>query len=473
MTEQAFMQLALAEARAAMAAGEVPVGAVVVKGGQVIATGRNAPVDAHDPTAHAEIIALRAAAAALGNYRLDDCELYVTLEPCAMCSGAMLHARLKRVVFGAADPKTGAAGSVLNLFDLDKLNHQTALKGGVLAQESATLLQSFFSERRFTQRKVALMNHPLPESALRTPDTAFEGLPDYPWQPHYRSDLPVLQGLRMHYLDEPAALPQSAAPLTYLCLHGNPAWSYLYRKMIPTFLAAGHRVVAPDLIGFGKSDKPKKDAFHHFEFHRQMLLEFIEEMDLQRVVLVVQDWGGLLGLTLPMAAPHRFRGLLVMNTLLATGDAPLPAGFHSWRQMCAKNPEFDVGRLFARGNPHMSPAECAAYNAPFPDRGHRAALRAFPPMVPELPDAEGAALARLARDFWQTRWSGQTLMAIGEADPVFVPALMDALRDQIRGAAQGPCLRIAQAGHFVQEHGQGIAAQAVEFFTPPVGYSAP
>ena len=473
MTEQHYMQLALAEARAAMAAGEVPVGAVVVKGGQVIATGRNAPIDAHDPTAHAEIIALRAAAAALGNYRLDDCELYVTLEPCAMCSGAMLHARLARVVFGAADPKTGAAGSVLNLFDEDKLNHQTALKGGVLAQESATLLQSFFSERRFTQRKVALMNHPLPESALRTPDTAFEGLPDYPWQPHYRSDLPALQGLRMHYLDEPAALPQSAAPLTYLCLHGNPAWSYLYRKMIPTFLAAGHRVVAPDLIGFGKSDKPKKDAFHHFEFHRQMLLEFIDHMDLQRVVLVVQDWGGLLGLTLPMAAPHRYRGLLVMNTLLATGDAPLPAGFHAWRQMCAKNPEFDVGRLFARGNPHMSPAECAAYNAPFPDCGHRAALRAFPPMVPELPDAEGAALARQARDFWQTRWSGQTLMAIGEADPVFVPALMDALRDQIRGAAQGPCLRIPQAGHFVQEHGQGIAAQAVEFFTPPVGYSAP
>ena len=472
MNDQAMMQLALNEARKAMAGGEVPVGAVVVRNGQVIGIGRNAPIDAHDPTAHAEINAIRAAAKVLGNYRLDDCELYVTLEPCAMCSGAMLHARLKRVVFGAADPKTGAAGSVLNLFDEDKLNHQTALKGGVLAQESATLLQSFFSERRFTHKKVALMNHPLSESALRTPDTAFEGLPDYPWRPHYRSDLPALRGLRMHYLDEPATLPLSAAPLTYLCLHGNPAWSYLYRKMIPTFLAAGHRVVAPDLVGFGKSDKPKKDAFHHFEFHRQMLLEFIQEMDLQRVVLVVQDWGGLLGLTLPMAAPHRYTGLLVMNTLLATGDAPLPAGFHAWRQMCANNPGFDVGRLFARGNPHMSPAECAAYNAPFPDRGHRAALRAFPPMVPELPDAEGAALARQARDFWQTRWSGQTLMAIGEADPVFVPALMDALRGQIRGAAHGPCLRMPQAGHFVQEHGQNIAAQAVEFFTPPVGYSS-
>jgi tRNA(Arg) A34 adenosine deaminase TadA len=129
MSDEVFMRQALAEARQAAAAGEVPVGAVVVRRGEVIATGRNAPVDGHDPTAHAEIVALRAAAQALGNYRLDDCELFVTLEPCAMCSGAMLHARLKRVVFGAADPKTGAAGSVLNLFGEPRLNHQTTLAG--------------------------------------------------------------------------------------------------------------------------------------------------------------------------------------------------------------------------------------------------------------------------------------------------------------------------------------------------------
>ena len=135
--------MALAEAALAAAAGEVPVGAVVVRRGEVIATGRNAPVDAHDPTAHAEMVALRAAALAIGNYRLDDCELYVTLEPCAMCSGAMLHARLKRVVFGAFDPKTGAAGSVINLFAQPQLNHQTALQGGVMAEDSAALLQKF------------------------------------------------------------------------------------------------------------------------------------------------------------------------------------------------------------------------------------------------------------------------------------------------------------------------------------------
>jgi tRNA(adenine34) deaminase len=130
---------------------------VVVQGGRVIATGRNAPIEGHDPTAHAEIAALRAAALALGNYRLPDCTLYVTLEPCAMCSGAMLHARLQRVVFGAPDPKTGAAGSVINLFDQPQLNHQTALQGGVLASQSAALLKAFFSQRREEKRVQTLL----------------------------------------------------------------------------------------------------------------------------------------------------------------------------------------------------------------------------------------------------------------------------------------------------------------------------
>jgi tRNA(adenine34) deaminase len=150
-----FMQLALAQAALAGQAGEVPVGAVVVCNGQVVATGRNAPIEGHDPTAHAEIIALRAAANALGNYRLPNCELYVTLEPCAMCSGAMLHARLKRVVFGAPDAKTGAAGSVINLFDQQQLNHQTALTGGVCAAAAAALLKDFFSRRRLEKRNQA------------------------------------------------------------------------------------------------------------------------------------------------------------------------------------------------------------------------------------------------------------------------------------------------------------------------------
>ena len=450
-----FMQQALVLAREAGAAGEVPVGAVVVRDGQVISRGRNSPVGQHDPTAHAEIVALREAALALGNYRLDGCELFVTLEPCAMCSGAMLHARLQRVVFGAADPKTGVAGSVLDLFAQRQLNHQTQVQGGVLAQECAALLAEFFRARREQARTA---QQPLRDDALRTPEALFDGLPGYPWDPKYLHDLPSLDGLRLHYLDE----EPPGAQRTWLCLHGNPAWSYLYRKMIPVFLEAGDRVVAPDLIGFGKSDKPKKDGSHSFGWHRQVLLEFIERLDLANVVLVVQDWGGLLGLTLPMAAPARYAGLLMMNTALGTGDEPLSPGFLAWREMNAKNPEFDIARLFARGNPRLSSQECAAYAAPFPDRGHRAALRAFPPMVPDSPAADGAATSCQARDFWSREWAGQSLMAVGALDPVLGPPVMRSLQRLIRGCPEPVVLE--QAGHFVPEDGEQVARLAVGYF---------
>ncbi len=463
-----FLQLALNEAQAAAQAGEVPVGAVVVKDGQVIATGRNAPIGTHDPTAHAEIVALRTAAAKLGNYRLDDCELYVTLEPCAMCAGAMLHARLKRVVYAAADPKTGAAGSVTNLFAHAQLNHQTQIQsaidlGAACAQfhwASSQLLQNFFAKKRTLQHEQRQQQHPLREDALRTPDSAFANLPGYDWPPSYVSDLPSLQGLRMHYLDIAAENEHSLT--TYLCLHGNPAWSYLYRKMIPIFAASGARVLAPDMIGFGKSDKPKKDSFHSFTWHRQCLLDLVERLDLKNVVLVVQDWGGILGLTLPLSSPQRYKGLVVMNTALATGQVPLSEGFKAWREMCKAKPDFDIARLFSRGDKAMSEAECAAYMAPFPDAGHRAATRAFPPMVPEFEASDGAAVSRAAMDFWRNEWSGQTLMAIGMQDPVLGEGVMRSLQKIIRNCPE-PML-LPQAGHFVQEHGETIAQRAVQMF---------
>ena len=161
MPDTDFMQLALAQAQHAWALGEVPVGAVVVKDGELVSVGYNQPIGRHDPTAHAEIVALRAAAEKLGNYRLPGCELFVTLEPCAMCSGAIMHARLARVVYGAADPKTGACGSVLNLFGHEQLNHHTELVGGVLADEASAMLRGFFAERR------ALARSPVP---LGTPE---------------------------------------------------------------------------------------------------------------------------------------------------------------------------------------------------------------------------------------------------------------------------------------------------------------
>jgi tRNA(adenine34) deaminase len=471
------MQAALAQASLAAQAGEVPVGAVIVKDGQIIARAFNAPIATHDPCAHAEVLALRAAGQTLQNYRLDGCTLYVTVEPCAMCAGAILHARLPRVVFGAFEPKTGAAGSVLNVFTEPRLNHQTRVTGGVMAADCAAIMARFFQDQRAQQRVQGdhlqrIQPTRLRPDAVRTPDTRFENLPGYPWPPHYVSDLPSLDGLRMHYLDVmpskdiPSNAPRASAnqgrALTYVCLHGNPAWSYLYRKMIPVFAEAGYRVLAPDLIGFGKSDKPKKEAAHSFSWHRQVLLEWIEHLDLRNIVLVVQDWGGLLGLTLPMASSERYAGLLVMNTLLATAQSPLSGGFVAWRDMCAKHPEFDVARLFARGNPQMSPQECAAYMAPFPDAGHRAALRRFPPMVPESASDDGAAVSREAEQFWQAQWHGQTLMVIGAQDPVLGTPVMTALQQRIR-ACPDP-LVLQHAGHFVPEHGEAIARAAVDGF---------
>jgi tRNA(adenine34) deaminase len=154
MQDSIYMHQAISQAHNAWALGEVPVGAVVVKDGEIVATGFNQPIGTHDPTAHAEIMALRAAAEILGNYRLPGCELYVTLEPCAMCAGAMMHARLARVIFGAPDPKTGACGSVVNLFEQEKLNHHTQVTGGVMAEECGTLLKEFFAERRRAAQKL-------------------------------------------------------------------------------------------------------------------------------------------------------------------------------------------------------------------------------------------------------------------------------------------------------------------------------
>ena len=407
MSDEDFMELALVQARQAAALGEVPVGAVVIRQGEVIATGRNAPIDGHDPTAHAEIVALRAAALALGNYRLDECELFVTLEPCAMCSGAMLNARLKRVVFGATEPKTGAAGSVINLFAQAQLNHQTALQGGVLAGQSRALMQDFFRQRRAVLREASRQRHPLRDDALRTPDAAFEGLPGYPWQPHYVSDLPALGGLRMHYLDEQNCREEgSTSPLTYLCLHGNTAWSYEFRKMIPPLVQAGHRVIAPDLIGFGKSDKPKKDSFHTFSRHRQILLELVERLDLQNIVLVVPARSGLLGLTLPMAAPERYLNLRIMNTLQTGIELPFSAGFRVWQEMSAQTSDVDEPPGNTPGHPQMSPEEIAACCVPFPDQGHRAALRAFSAMTIDGETADGAAISLEAHRFWLDRRIG-------------------------------------------------------------------
>lgn len=329
------MRAALSEAQAADAAGEVPVGAVVVCNGVVVGRGHNACVHTHDPSAHAEMLALRAAAQTLGNYRLDHCELFVTLEPCIMCAGAMMHARLKRVVFGAFDPKTGAAGSVLNLFALPQLNHHTQVIGGLLAGDCAVLLLQFFARQREHQQQQK--NQPgraLREDALRTPARHFELLPGMPTPSCYLSDLPSLAGLKLHYIDTGPV----DAPFTQLYLHGPQDWSYCWRSQVAQATHAGQRVVCPDLIGFGMSDKPKKAAFHTLAWHVRMLEEFIDHLALNDLELRVPENQQELGKHLLAKMPQRFSRFTVVQA---------------------------------------DSMSLAAQRAPFPDAGHEAALRAF------------------------------------------------------------------------------------------------
>lgn len=324
-TDEQGMQLALAQAREAGAAGEVPVGAVVVKGGRVVATGRNSPIGAQDPTAHAEVVALREAARLLGNYRLDGCTLYVTLEPCAMCSGAILHGRLERVVFGAPDPRTGAAGSVLNLFAHAQLNHQTKVVGGVLAEECGQLLKDFFKPRR--------INHaPLREDALRTPEAAFQAQPESPGTEVWLDDLPSLQGLRLYFLD---TAPSGGFDAT-LWIHGAEGCALGWREAV--LAAPQGRHIVPDLIGFGRSDKPKKEAFHQIQTHAQILHELCDRLGLSQVQLI---------------------GTHDVAPMLQALTARQP-GRYTLAEPCE---QADTGH--------------SARNAPYPDKGYRAGPRAL------------------------------------------------------------------------------------------------
>lgn len=289
-------------------------------------------------------------------------------------------------------------------------------------------------------------------NALRTPDQRFANLPGYAFAQHYIE----IGGLRLHYVDEG---PRDAA-VTALCLHGEPSWAYLYRKMIPPFVAAGLRVVAPDFFGFGRSDKPEDDAWYSFDRHRDTLLQLVQALDLRNVLLVVQDWGGLIGLTLPLVQPERTTRLLVMNTGLGTGT--VTEGFKRWRDYSNSQPDLAVGKLIQRGTPGLSDAEAAAYDAPFPEQRYKAGVRAFPNLVPDREDAPGAAISREAAGFWEERWAGDSFMAIGMTDPVLGAPVMHALRKLIRGCPEP--LEAADGGHFVQERGDRIAAAALRHF---------
>ncbi len=297
----------------------------------------------------------------------------------------------------------------------------------------------------------------MPIDAVRTPDERFASLPGYDFTPNYVDDLPGYEGLRVHYVDEG---PKDATH-TFLCLHGQPSWSYLYRKMAPVFLEAGGRVIAPDWLGFGKSDKPVEDAVYTFDFHRDMMMALIERLDLTNITLVCQDWGGLLGLTIPQDMPERFKRLIVMNTAIAVGQSP-GEGFDNWKAFAASQPDMDVGALMKRGTPILSDAEAAAYGAPYPDVTYKAGVRRFPEMVMVSPEMDGVGISRRARQWWASEWDGESFMAVGMQDPVLGPNQMADLRATIKGCPTP--MEIADGGHFVQEWGEPIARAALKAF---------
>ena len=290
--------------------------------------------------------------------------------------------------------------------------------------------------------------------ALRTSEKDFENLPDWPYRPNYIDDLKGFEDLRVHYVDEGSALSNDV----FLCLHGQPTWSYLYRKMIPTFLGSGARVIAPDWFGFGRSDKPVHDETYTYTFHRNMILAFMRQLDLKNITLVVQDWGGLLGLTLPVEEPDRFKRLLVMNTTIATGCS-LGKGFEDWRAYSNSNPDLDIKKLMMRTTTILSQDEASAYNAPFPDIRYKAGVRRFPRMVMTKPDMEGVEVSKRALAYLQDKWGGESFMAVGMKDPVLGPQAMQFLQSQIRNCPS--IMKIPDGGHFIQEWGKEIAEAAL------------
>jgi len=289
--------------------------------------------------------------------------------------------------------------------------------------------------------------------AVRTPDERFTDLPDYPFEARYAS----VGDLRMHYVDEG---PRAGAPV--LMLHGEPSWSYLYRHMIPVFAEGGMRALAPDLIGFGKSDKPTKMGDYSYQAHLDWVADWMTGLDLRGITLICQDWGSLIGLRLAAEHPDRFDRIVVANGFLPTGDRDPGRAFKVWRSFARYTPYFPIGRIVDFGcRRSLTPAERAAYDAPFPDSSYQAGARAFPRLVPTSPNDPAAPANRAA---WEAlgRWDKPFLTLFGARDPILGRA-DEPLRAHVPGAAGQPHARL-DGSHFVQEDcGVEIARRTLEW----------
>ncbi|MCH8949012.1 MAG: haloalkane dehalogenase [Chloroflexi bacterium] len=290
--------------------------------------------------------------------------------------------------------------------------------------------------------------------ALRTPDDRFAGLPGYDFEPHYVE----VDGLRMHYVDEG---PRAASPV--LLLHGEPSWSYLYRKMIPIISAAGHRAIAPDIIGFGRSDKPVNRDDYTYQRHVDWMTAFVEQLDLQDITLFCQDWGGLIGLRIAAEHPERFARIIAANTMLPTGDNPPGEAFLRWQKFSQTSPVFEIGRLLQGATVSTLPDDVvAAYDAPFPDDTYKAGARQFPALVPTSPDDPAAPANRKAWEVLEA-WEKPFLTAFSDSDPI-TGGGDRVFQARVPGTKGQPHTTIVGGGHFLQEDkGEELGRIVVDF----------
>ena len=300
----------------------------------------------------------------------------------------------------------------------------------------------------------ALPPLPVVTEFLRTPEARFARLPDFPYEPHYTQ----VGGLRIAHIDEG---PRDAAPV--LLMHGEPTWSFLYRKMIPVLLAAGHRVIAPDLAGFGRSDKPVRKADYSYQNHVLWMCAWMQANDLKRITLFCQDWGSLVGLRMAAQFPERFDRIVLANGGLPTGTGPVPPAFKIWRAFARYSPWFPIGRIVKAGCAlGLGPEEVAAYDAPFPTRRHRIAARLFPGFVPTTPDDPERANNELAWEVFK-QWDKPFLTLFSNRDPV-TRGGHRIWQKLVPGAQGQPHAVTRGAGHFLQEDKGEEVAEAINAF---------
>ncbi len=288
---------------------------------------------------------------------------------------------------------------------------------------------------------------------IKTPDERFTNLPDFTFEPHYAE----INGLRVHYVDE-------GKGEVLLCLHGEPTWSYLYRKMIP-ILSTKYRVIAMDFVGFGRSDKFTEQSEYSFKMHCDTLSWFIKSLSLNQITLVVQDWGGLIGLRIVSEMPERFSRLVIMNTWLPTGDVSVSEAFLKWRHFVKNTSDLPVGQVMRMGMANgnlLTPEIMAAYESPFPDASYKAGASAWPLLVPINYDDAGAAEMRQTREFL-SKWDKPALVMFSDKDPITSGADRF-FRKLIPSAKNQPEITIKDAGHFLQEEkGEEIARHIMGF----------